>query len=363
VDALNDLTRQAELEGYAGYVRVQAAAETARRRIANFLHADEEELAFTGNASHSLNIARALPWEKMRSPSGEPAEILISDHEYPTTNQLFRYLEQTGWVRLVRYPLSADTETVLSGLNDSVTAQTRMVVASHVCCNTGLRADVAAISAWCRERGLISFMDGAQAVGQFPIDLTAIGCDLYISNGHKWLFGPNGVGLLYVRSGFAEQLEPSVLATGTIVFAPEGEAVTWQAGAARFESRATRPAQIFAAMNSALEWLDNCGGTAAIEARHRSLTAFFKRRVLEMPDRFRLLTPLSWEQSSALATVQITGRSGREVETFCGRMLTKGAAWLRAVPEFDGLRLSMAYYNTEEEYERFFELLRYEGFG
>lgn len=188
----------------------------------------------------------------------------------------------------------------------------------------------------------------------FPIDISAIGCDLYISNGHKWLFGPNGVGLLYVRQGFAEQMEPSQVGAGTVTYQLP---VTWTAGVNRFELTATRPAYVFAAMESALDWLEQWG-MARIQARQAELTTWVKQRVREMPEQFSLICPDSWEESSALATIQIAGWDGATIADFCARMLAEGRAFLRPVPEFNGLRLSMAYYNSPDEYERFFAMVR-----
>jgi selenocysteine lyase/cysteine desulfurase len=355
VEALNALTREAELDGFAGYTAVQQRADATRARIARLLGADDDELAFTGNATHSLNVAAmSLRWDDLRPAPGKPVDVLISDHEYPTTNMLFHYMEQIGRARLIRFRLSANAEEMLTSLNANDTDETRLVVASHVDCNTGLRANVKAVCSWCRKRGLISYIDGAQAVGQFPTDLHDLGCDLYVTNGHKWLFGPNGVGLLYVRREFIERMEPPIVGYGTIHF---DLPVRWTEGARRFELLATRPAQVFAAMDAALGWLEGFGWSA-IEARQRALTEWVKGRIQEMPDRFRLICPPDWGRSSALATFQIRGKSGPEIGEFCGRMFTEGRAFLRPVPEFDGLRLSMAYYNLEAEYEQLFQMLR-----
>ena len=266
---------------------------------------------------------------------------------------VFGYLEKIGKARLIRYTLSEDTEAMLASLEKNVTPKTRLVVASHVCCNTGLRTDPKAIAAWAGARGIVSYIDGAQAAGQFPIDLHDIGCDLYITNGHKWLFGPNGVGLLYIKNGFETELTPLMVGSGTMNFSHYGE---WAAGAQRFELTATRPAQVFATMHAALDWLEGLG-FENVWARQRYLTDYVKRRVLEQPERFTLITPLPFEQSSALASIQITGKSGDALGAFAGKMLTEKRAFLRPVPEFDALRLSMAYYNTEDDYERTFKLL------
>ena len=356
IDALVNLTRQLEeADGYAGLSTVQEQSLTARARLASFLGCENTELAFTGNATESLNIALCVKWEDWPTP----ADILISDHEYPTTNMLFGYLSQIGKVNLIRYSLSEDTQKTLESLEKSYTTNTRMVVASHVDCNTGFRADAKAICDWCRDKHLISYIDGAQAVGQFPVNLNEMGCDLYISNGHKWLFGPNGVGLLYVRKGFEETLTPSQVGTGTMHFDPRGlyeGDPRWVSGAQRFELLATRPAQVFAAMHAALDWYEHFG-PHAIEKRQRELTAHVKARIGEMPEHFRLITPLEWEKSSALASFQIVGVSGAQILDYCNTQFKQKRAFLRPVPEFNALRLSMAYYNTEEEYETLWEML------
>lgn len=348
VDALRELTDEVELGGYAGYCSVMGKAAQARARLAQFFSVPETALAFTGNASVSLNVALSLAWENWSAP----ADVLISDHEYPTTNMLFGYLEKIGKARLIRFPLTGGVEA----LEQAVTPNTKLLAASHVDCNTGKRIDPTPLCTWARERDIVSYIDGAQATGQFPIDLTAMGCDLYITNGHKWLFGPNGVGLLYIRPDFEDSLTPLMVGLGTMDFTEHGK---WVPGAHRFELTATRPAQVFATMNTALDWYES----HPVEERQKALTAHVKQRILSMPDRFRLITPLNWEESSALASIQFVRKDGStvpgaQIGEFCGRMLTEKVAFIRPVPEFDAIRLSMAYYNIEDEYEHFFEITR-----
>lgn len=355
IDSLVDRTRRIEAGGYAAYAEMQREAASARDRLAAFLGSDSCELAFTGNATESLNAALALPWERW----GTPVDVLISDHEYPTTNLVFGFLKQTGRVNLIRYPLETDPEALLDAVEGRVTPNTRVVVASHVDCNTGRRPDVAALSKWARDRGIVSFIDGAQAAGQFPIDLHAIGCDLYVTNGHKWLYGPNGVGLLYVRAGFEEEMLPGWVGSGTMHFRPDHEydgPPGWTAGALRFELTATRPAQVLATMHAALDAYESWGA-GAIEARQRAIADHLRRRILDQPERFTLLSPEPWERGSALVSIGIRGVTGEQIARFCGEVLERRLAFLRPVPEFDALRISAAYYNVEDDYERLFDLL------
>ena len=355
VEALLERTREIEAGGYGAYARQQRDAAAARARLATFFGADVSELAFTGNATESLNAALALPWDRW----GTPVDVLISDHEYPTTNMVFGFLKQTGRVNLIRYPLETDTQALLDGVEGRVTSHTRVLVASHVDCNKGRRIDVAALSRWARERGIVSFIDGAQAAGQFPIDLHAMGCDVYVTNGHKWLYGPNGVGLLYVRAGFEDEMLPSCVGSGTMHFSPTHEydgPPSWMAGAHRFELTATRPAQVLATMDAAMDAYESWG-PGVIESQQRAIADHLRWRILEQPDRFTLLSPDSWEHGSALVSIGIHGVGGQQIGEFCGRMLEEGKGFLRPVPEFDALRISAAYYNTVDDYERLFDLL------
>ncbi len=353
--ALLDWTRRVEDGGYEGYVAAQEAALTARDRLAAFCNAKVTELAFTGNATVSLNIAMDLPWHRWNAP----VDVLISDHEYPATNMVFGYLQQRGKIRIVRYGLSTDTETLIANLERARTPNTKVMVLSHVCCNTGKRTDAAAASAWAREHGVMSYIDGAQALGQVPVDLDAMGCDLYITNGHKWLGGPNGVGLLYVRDGFENEMWPVHVGHGMMPFTPDNEYLgepVFAPGAHRFELMATRPAQTFATMNTALDVIQELG-LENIRKRQELLSDHIKQRVLEQPDRFELISPLSFDVSSALVSIRIKGVSGAEINAFAGKVLAEKRAFLRPVPEFDALRISAAYYNVPDDYERLWALL------
>jgi selenocysteine lyase/cysteine desulfurase len=125
IDSLIALTRQLEeTEGYAGLSDVQAQSLTARARLAQFLGCDESELAFTGNATESLNIALSIRWDDWRTSNNDPVDVLISDHEYPTTNMLFGYLSQIGKANLIRFSLSEDTQKTLESLEQCYTRRT-----------------------------------------------------------------------------------------------------------------------------------------------------------------------------------------------------------------------------------------------
>ena len=133
----------------------------ARNRVAKFLGADENELAFTYNASPQLEQRHvAALGTHCAPPPASRWTCSFSDHEYPTTNMIFQYLEQIGKARLIRFKLSSiaqenDRQPERDGDRRDASGG-----ASHVDCNTGLRSDPKAICAWARQRGIISYIDG-----------------------------------------------------------------------------------------------------------------------------------------------------------------------------------------------------------
>jgi selenocysteine lyase/cysteine desulfurase len=135
--------------------------------------------------------------------------------------------------------------------------------------------------------------------------------------------------------------------SGDPIFAP---------GAHRFELMATRPAQTFATMHTALDVVNELG-LDNIRERQELLAGYIKKRVLEQPERFELISPLDFIDSSALVSIRIHGATGADINAFAGKVLDEKRAFLRPVPEFDALRISAAYYNVPDDYERLWDLL------
>jgi selenocysteine lyase/cysteine desulfurase len=109
-------------------------------------------------------------------------------------------------------------------------------------------------------------------------------------------------------------------------------------------------------MHTALDVIQELG-LDNIRERQELLAAYIKQRVLEQPERFELISPLAFDASSALVSIRIKGVSGAEINAFAAKVLADKRAFLRPVPEFDALRISAAYYNVPDDYERLWDLL------
>ena len=116
--------------------------------------------------------------------------------------------------RRIKIPLPFDRESVTKHLLSAATRKTRLITFSHITSSTALIFPAAEICAAARERGIATFVDGAHAPGQIPVDLDAINADFYVGNCHKWLCAPKGSAFLHARSEHHAMLEANVFSWG-----------------------------------------------------------------------------------------------------------------------------------------------------
>lgn len=192
-------------------------------RLGRFFGVAPQELTLTRNASVSLHLQAA------GLHLGPGDEVVITTQEHPAGRQPWRFREARHGVvvREVFIPSPLPSEDDIIALFDAaVGPKTRAIAFCHVT-RGGHLYPVARLCGWARDRGLISLVDGAQAVGQFGIDLTALGCDAYAASLHKWMLGPCGTGFLFIRAASRPRFdslfdlqteEPSYGVPGTVDF-------------------------------------------------------------------------------------------------------------------------------------------------
>lgn len=183
----------------------------ARERLAGYVNCDPDDLVYAPNATTALNgVARSLELEP-----GD--EILTTDHEYGALDRTWTFLsEKWGAVyKRVPIPLPVTTPTeFVERFWAGVTPRTRVIFLSHITSPTALIFPVQEICRRARGAGILAIIDGAHAVGQIPLDLTALDADVYTSNNHKWLLAPKGSAFLYVRREVQPRIQPLVISWG-----------------------------------------------------------------------------------------------------------------------------------------------------
>jgi selenocysteine lyase/cysteine desulfurase len=338
-----DAVARYEREGYFAHYDLLETRERVRARLAALIGAPPAALALTGNASDGVNlVAAGIAWRP-------DDEVLISDQEHPAVEHPFAYLASRGRLRLRRFSLGVDPHTTLASLAAALTPRTRLLAVSVVSSQTGTRLPLGDAVALVQAHGVEVLLDAAQALGQFPLDVAALQCDYLVSNGHKWLLGPKGVGLLYVRPDRLEGLTPAHVGAGSL--REDAPVPTLQPTATRFEY-GTRALPLWEGMDAALDWWEE-RGPAALQAHMAALADELKSRVLAQ-QRLRLRSPRPWEHSSALVSFQVADRPDALALL---RALWAQGVLVRAVPEHNALRISTGPFNDSGDLDRLFAAL------
>jgi isopenicillin-N epimerase len=191
--------------------RLPGLLAEARGRAAAFLGADPHGFAWVKNAT--TGVATVLAGIDLRAGD----EVVVTDHAYPAVQNAVRRVCQANGAAVVLaaipMPLQAPAE-IVAGLMDRVTDRTRLVVVEQVTSPTGVLLPAAAVVASCRARGVPVLVDGAHAPGQVPVDLEAMGADLWTGNFHKWTCAPKGSAALIVSPEHRAWVHPLVASHG-----------------------------------------------------------------------------------------------------------------------------------------------------
>ncbi len=183
----------------------------ARQKMGAYVGTDGAHVVFVPNATYGINIAA----RSLKLQAGD--EVLATDHEYGAVNNTWRYIcNQAGATYINQpIPLPVDSpEAFVDALWAGVTPRTRVIAVSHITSPTALILPIEQICARANAEGLLTVIDGAHALGQIDLDMTAMAPTFYTGNAHKWLCAPKGAAFLYVAPNHEPDLEPLVVSHG-----------------------------------------------------------------------------------------------------------------------------------------------------
>lgn len=189
---------------------IQVELRKARDALGHYLTAPADHLVYTPNPTTALNaVLRSL-----RLGPGD--EILTSDQEYGALERAWSFVEAKTGARLVRHAtdLPFDPQAWTESFLAAIGPRTRVIYLSHLASPTALILPLAGVVREAKARGLLAIVDGAHAPGHIPVDLSALGADIYSGACHKWLCAPKGSAFLYAAAEAQRWIEPLVVGWG-----------------------------------------------------------------------------------------------------------------------------------------------------
>ncbi|MDN3518482.1 aminotransferase class V-fold PLP-dependent enzyme [Aquisalimonas lutea] len=259
-DAVAAFARENAQRGAARYPQWLETEKLLRQRLADLVNAPSvDDIALVKNTSEALSlIAYGLDW----APGDE---VVINRREFPSNRIVWESLQDQGVV--VRDVDLGDGETPEDALITALGPRTRLLAVSAVQYGDGLRMDLDRLSGACREHGVLFCVDAIQQLGALRFDLQALDADFVVADGHKWLLGPEGLGLFYCRADLRGQLRLTQYGWHMVADAGNYDTVAWEpaATARRFECGSPNLLGVHG-LEASLAVLQDDVGMAAVEA-------------------------------------------------------------------------------------------------
>jgi selenocysteine lyase/cysteine desulfurase len=329
-------------------------------RFAAFLGCEPDEVQFTRGAGEALGLAIA----GLDLAPGD--EIVTTTREHPAA--LSPWLVQTRRRELVVKQIELPTpltgpEQPLGLFAGAVTERTKVLAFSHVQYDDGAVLPVRELCAFARQRGILSVVNGAQALGMVEFAMRDLGCDLYATCCHKWLSGSHGTGALYVRRDVLDRLwpvEPRGLDSVPPVFTPTDADGNSDVPAAVHKLGNIVPYAwpALRGVEAALEFQQTVG-RAKIEARVRELAIYARLRLQQLTG-LEMLTPARPGLWAGILTFRVPGKQATELAAAVERTHRVHVRAIRWPNGAEGaLRLSPHIFTTHDDIEKLVQGLQF----
>ena len=195
-EAMKWLADDALIHGSLHYSQWLETYDGLRAGAAKLVNGSSEEIALVKNTSEGIaTIAMGIDWH-----AGD--HIVAFTEEFPANQYPWRRLESKG-VKIKWLSVTDPLDKI-----DEAAKGARLLTISFVQYLTGYRVNLEAIGEICRNRGAIYFVDAIQGLGAFPVDVQAAHIDALAADGHKWLLGPEGCGILFISRRIQDQVDP-----------------------------------------------------------------------------------------------------------------------------------------------------------
>ncbi|HEY2349071.1 MAG TPA: aminotransferase class V-fold PLP-dependent enzyme [Puia sp.] len=349
------LSEEAGRGGYETEYKYKEQLENVYQLIARLIHAEKNEVAIVENAS----MAWGLAFNGIKFQQGD--EIITSEMEYVTNILGFLNAEQTYGIQIKVIPNDDLGNFSLQALENAITSKTKLIAITQIASTAGTVVPVVEIGKIARRHNILYLVDACQTVGQIPINVKEIGCDILSATGRKYLRGPRGTGFLYVRKEIQDDLK-IIFMDGHTAHLINENAFEIRKDARRFELF-ERNRALTLGLGKAIEYALDIG-MGRIWQRVQYLAATMRRQLAEIDG---IDIHDHGEQKSGIVTFSVSGIGSSHVKKELAEKkinVSVGLAestliYMNRNSLTTVVRASVHYYNTEEEIDALCNALEY----
>ncbi|HEX9816945.1 MAG TPA: aminotransferase class V-fold PLP-dependent enzyme [Candidatus Thermoplasmatota archaeon] len=307
--------------------------EETRKAFASIINARPDEVAILPSVSAALSVISSAIYDP------ENPEVVTSKLDFPTIP--YQWMVKTN-VDLKLVGTKDAVSVPLDEFQGAMTSRTGVLVTSHVLYTTGQIQDAKKLSAIAKKSGAVSIIDGYQSAGQLPLDVRAMGCDVFIAGGLKWLLGGPGCALLYVKRSRIAEWRPQITSwfANEHMFEFDTEKFDFRRTAARFELGTPALGSVFATLGGMETVL--AASVAGIRRRQNKLVTDLYERLIDA--KFKIASPELEAERAGILMVRDKD-AGETVQRLAKKKI--------AVDYRRGkVRISPYFYNNEGENDK-----------
>jgi selenocysteine lyase/cysteine desulfurase len=348
------LEREAQMGGYEAAEEATDQIGDVYASLAELIGASPEQIALFDNSTHAWNAA----FYSVPLRAGD--RILTGRSEYGSSVLAYLQAAQRTGAEIVVVPNDDSGQIDLDALATLIDKRTKLIGLTRVPTSGGLVNPAADVGRLARAADVLYLLDATQTVGQFPIDVAAVGCDMLTGTGRKFLRGPRGTGFLYVADRALDRLDPIVAEIRSATW-DGGQSFTWAAGARRFESWENSYINVIGLGSAVRQALDI--GLEPIGRRSAALGARLRAGLAQIDG---VAVHDLGRQQCAIVTARVVGVATAAVADELSRHSINVSTTVAEHNQFDSevrdvhpmVRLSPHYYNTETEIDHAIGVVR-----
>ncbi|WP_257349824.1 aminotransferase class V-fold PLP-dependent enzyme [Pseudalkalibacillus decolorationis] len=358
VDVITDyLQKQASIGPYLPAFRKEtyAKVELIREKAAAFIGATKEEVAFVPNGSMPINyVSGGLHWHK-----GD--EVIVPDTEMLSNYVPWLALEKKG-VKLNVLKTGTDCVIDVKELEKLITPNTRLITFAYMPNASGAFQPAKEICRLAKKHNVLTVVNANQTLGLVPMNVNDLDCDFLISCGRKWLRGPEGSGIIYVRQELIKDVTPIMIGWGGADWDFKKNEYSFPSTAKRFEPGCLVIPSILG-LGAAIDYANEIG-IESIYNRVKELTVYMVEHLKMVPG-VTIYGPENIENRISITPFNVEGLSPDHITEYLeehGIIIEAGTFMANTIMERYKInkmaRFSPHYFNTEDEIDRAVALIK-----